>query len=193
MANDGIKQYLGPQDWSWISFFVYTELLKYQKAVEGKGLSTNDFTDAYKELVDNAVQKDGNKVLSEEDFTTVLKNKLDAIDISQYSTTEEMTAAINASIAGLTGFKFEKPENDQLPETGAENVIYLISNGTDASGNNIYTEYYWDGSRNVYETLGSTVIDLSNYLQKTDIREMTSQEMLSIWQRFFPDATLPTS
>lgn len=168
MTNDGTKQYLGPQDWSWISFFVYTELLKYQKAVEGKGLS-------------------------EEDFTTVLKNKLDAIDMSQYSTTEEMTAAINASIAGLTGFKFEKPEDDQLPETGAENVIYLISNGTDASGNNIYTEYYWDGSRNVYETLGSTVIDLSNYLQKTDIREMTSQEMLSIWQRFFPDATLPTS
>ena len=167
MADNKV-QYLGPQDWSWISFFVYTELLKYQKAVEGKGLS-------------------------EQDFTTVLKNKLDAIDMSKYSTTEEVIEKINAAIADKSNFKFEKPEDGQLPEVGIENVIYLIPNGSDASGGDIYNEYYWDSTNNRFESLGSTSIDLSNYLQKTDIREMTSQEMLSIWQRFFPDATLPTS
>lgn len=167
MADNKV-QYLGPTDWSWIAFFVYTELLKYQKAVEGKGLS-------------------------EQDFTTVLKNKLDAIDMSRYSTTEEVIEKINAAIADKSNFKFEKPEGGQLPEVGIENVIYLISNGSDTSGGDIYNEYYWDSTNNRFESLGSTSIDLSNYLQKTDIREMTSQEMLSIWQRFFPDATLPTS
>lgn len=168
MADDNKIQYLGPTSWSWIAMFVYTELLKYQKAVEGKGLS-------------------------EQDFTTTLKNKLDAIDMSKYSTTEQMTAAINAAIADKAGVKFEKIDSGGLPTTGTDGIIYLIPNGTDTSGTDIYTEYYWDSSREKYEILGSTVMDLSNYLQKTDIREMTKEEIFSIWQRYFTDATLPTS
>ena len=69
---------------------------------------------------------------------------------------------VNKLISGLSTLKILKV--DELPETGEENVIYLVPNNptTRAVVNNC-TEYIWqDGN---YEVIGSTQVDLSNYPQ----------------------------
>ena len=51
---------------------------------------------------------------------------------------------------------------DELPATGQSNIIYLVPNS--GSGNNVYDEYLWTGEK--FELIGTTQVDLSNYLQK---------------------------
>lgn len=61
--------------------------------------------------------------------------------------------------------------------TGQQNIIYLVpvGNGT----NNVYDEYIYIGNK--FECIGSTAVDLSNYVQKGDIKEFTSDEVQAIW------------
>lgn len=67
---------------------------------------------------------------------------------------------INTKIAAIATIKIQIV--DTLPENGASNIFYLVSNGG-ASGNS-YDEYVWTGT--AFEKVGSTDIDLSNYVQK---------------------------
>lgn len=54
-----------------------------------------------------------------------------------------------------------------------ENIIYLLANK--GSGNNIYDEYIvYDGTP---EKIGTTEVDLSNYLKKTDLVAITNAEI----------------
>lgn len=166
MANE--KKYLGELDWQYITqFILIPEFKKYVKAVPGKDLS-------------------------EEDFTTALKTKLEAIDLTQYSTTTEMNKAIEDAIKealkDITGLKFEKPADGVLPETGQNGVIYLIPNS--GAGTNVYDEYFWDSDNNKFELFGSTAMDLSNYLQKTDIIEMTTTEVQNAWDTAWSNASV---
>ena len=46
-------KYFGPTDTLYLIQLVYTELQKYVVAQQGMGLSSNDFTDAYKNKVDS--------------------------------------------------------------------------------------------------------------------------------------------
>ena len=85
-----------------------------------------------------------------------------------------MTAAINDAIAGITGISYEVVA--ELPATGSAGVIYLVSNSGSAS--NIYDEYIWVTNR--FEKIGTTDVDLSGYLLKTDITEITNGEIDSI-------------
>ena len=80
-----------------------------------KVLSTNDFTDSYKNTIDGLsgvyVAKDGAKVLSTNDFSDAYKTKLDAVDTSTYVqkvvgkdlSTNDFTDAYKATIDGLSG------------------------------------------------------------------------------------------
>lgn len=82
--------------------YLDTEVKKKVDAVTGKGLSTNDFTDALQtklnalptnaELQSGYMAKDGDKVLSDENFTSAEKTKL--AGLSNYDDT-----AIKAAIA----------------------------------------------------------------------------------------------
>ena len=49
----------------------------------------------------------------------------------------------------------------KLPETGEENIIYLVPKA--GEGNDIHDEYIWVNS--AYELIGTTAVDLSGYLQ----------------------------
>lgn len=60
---------------------------------------------------------------------------------------------------------------DDLPEVGQAGVIYLVP-----SGSNNYERYVWENGQ--YIDLGSTNIDLSNYLTKTDAQN-TYQKIIS--------------
>lgn len=76
---------------------------------------------------------------------------------------------VNALIAGLENVYFEIVE--ELPTEGETNVIYLVPNEGETP--NIYDEYIWiydpDTDAGVYELIGSTAIDLSNYYNKAEI------------------------
>ena len=51
----------------------------------------------------------------------------------------------------------------ELPETGEENIIYLVPKA--GEGNDVHDEYIW--VNNAYELIGTTAVDLSGYLPLT--------------------------
>jgi hypothetical protein len=95
-------------------------------------------------------------------------------DNTQIATTAFVTTAVNNAIGNITGLNFEIVPT--LPDTGTAGTIYLISNG--GSGQNIYDEYVWVNSK--FEKIGTTDIDLSGYLQTTDIVAITNAEIDTI-------------
>jgi hypothetical protein len=77
---------------------------------------------------------------------------------------------IDNAIGGLTEFDYQIIEN--FPASGKKGVIYLVSN---AHGeNDTYDEYLWIGNR--YEKIGNTDIDLTQYIQKSDMVTLTQAE-----------------
>lgn len=52
---------------------------------------------------------------------------------------------------------------NELPETGEENIIYLVPKA--GEGNDVHDEYIWVNS--AYELIGTTAVDLSGYLPLT--------------------------
>jgi len=71
---------------------------------------------------------------------------------------------VNNLISAAVNGRFEKVTT--LPASGEPNVIYLVPKTT-ALTNNVYDEYIWQD--NAWELLGSTEIDLSNYVTTTDL------------------------
>lgn len=65
--------------------------------------------------------------------------------------------------------------------TGTEGHFYFVP--ITGTTNNAYNEYLYIGS--VYEFLGTTQVDLSNYMKKDDIIEFTTEEVQAIWSQVF--------
>jgi len=88
--------------------------------------------------------------------------------------TDTTNALIAAAMAGITGISFEVVTS--LPTTGVNGTIYLIahSHGTQ----DIYDEYIY--VNNGWEKIGSTDIDLSGYMLKTDMVAITNSEIDTI-------------
>lgn len=103
---------------------------------------------------------DANNVAYKTDLSSFITNDVDSL-VNYYT-----KSVIDSKLSNLTNFHFEKV--DELPQTGGENVIYLVPNSSSTTGN-VYDEYYWDSVSNSFETLGSTAIDLSNYYTKTEV------------------------
>ena len=86
---------------------VTDQLTNYVEKVEGKGLSTNDFTNTYKNSIDNLpnnyVAKDGNKVLSSNDFTDALKTKLEGLENFDPKDINSAISAIEGTLGDITG------------------------------------------------------------------------------------------
>lgn len=55
----------------------------------------------------------------------------------------------------------------QLPSTGIDNVIYMVPKSDSEADNDIYNEYMW--INNKYEIIGSSKVDLSDYVKYSDI------------------------
>lgn len=109
-------------------------------------------TKADEEDLDLKVDKVTGKGLSTEDFTTQEKNKL-------------------ASIGAVMSYKGSVAAYENLPTTG--NVIgdtYNVS----SDGKN----YCWNGTG--WDDLGGT-IDLSSYVQKTELVPITNSQIQSDW------------
>lgn len=93
-----------------------------------------------------------------ENFITALVNNL----TNYYLKTDTYTKAeVNALIGDISGSKIETVE--ELPLEGRTDTIYLLPKV--GATDDIYDEYiYINGN---WERIGSTAVDLTNYLQKT--------------------------
>lgn len=101
-------------------------------------------------------------------------NNNELLNGAGYQTAGQVTILIDEAVSGLTGISFEIVET--LPATGESGKIYLIPGG--GIGQNIYDEYIYFGGR--WEKIGSTDIDLSDYLKKEDITVITNAEIDAI-------------
>ena len=100
-----------------------------------------------------------------------------AITAKGYQTSEQVRAAINESLSGITGSDIQVVGS--LPTTGVKGVIYLVAHAHGAKDN--YDEYVWVSSKSAYEKIGNTDIDLSGYVQKTDLVELTDKDLATMW------------
>ena len=114
-----------------------------------------------------------------------LKVKIDAMAVTVDGTvTADGTNAVTgkavydfvtAAIAGISGFHAEIVS--ELPASGQSNILYLVAKSTAASGDG-YDEYlYINGA---WERVGSTDIDLSGYVQASEMHAITNTEITDI-------------
>ena len=94
-----------------------------------------------------------------------------AITSKGYQTASDVSSAISSAIAGVTQFDYSIVAS--LPASGVKGTIYLISNS--GSGTNNYDEYIW--VNNAWEKLGTLAVDLSGYVQTTDLVAITNAEI----------------
>lgn len=82
---------------------------------------------------------------------------------------------VTAAIADITGFHAEIVT--ELPTVGQTNILYLVAKSSAASGDG-YDEYlYINGA---WERIGSTDIDLSGYVQASEMHAITNTEITAI-------------
>lgn len=94
--------------------------------------------------------------------------------ITDAMTSTEVQTAINTAISGITGISYEIVQ--ALPQTGSAGTIYLISNS--GTSTNIYDEYIY--TNGAFEKIGSTDVDLSGYVQTSDLVAVTNAEIDTI-------------
>lgn len=102
------------------------------------------------------------------------------------ATKEEVTSSINTATSDMATKTYvtqqlaninKKQVVTSTTEMTDPNTIYLIANeGTD---NNIYDEYLVIGSKP--EKIGTTAVDLTNYLQESDLVEISNGEIDTIF------------
>ena len=132
--------------------------------VNGLDLFSGSYNDLTNKPTIAGVTLSGNKTLAE----------LGIQPSGNYPTNSEMTQAINQAIAGITGVEFEVVTT--LPATGEAGTIYLVANSHGTG--DIYDEYIY--VNNAFEKIGSTDVDLSHYVQDTDLVELTNAEIDTI-------------
>ena len=93
---------------------------------------------------------------------------------TQIATTEFVTSAITTAIGGITGISYQIV--NALPATGAAGVIYLLANS--GTSPNIYDEYIY--VNNAFEKIGTTEVDLSGYVQTSDLVAITNAQIDTI-------------
>ena len=97
-----------------------------------------------------------------------------------YQTESEVQQLIDDELAGITGIEFEIVT--ALPATGEKGVIYLVGSASP------YDEYIWvepTGGTAYFEQIGSTSIDLSGYVQASEMHALTNAEIDTIFQQVF--------
>ena len=97
-----------------------------------------------------------------------------------YQTAAEVQQLIDNGLSGITGIDFQIIS--ELPSTGKKGVIYLVGS------NSPYNEYIWvepTGGTAYFEEIGNTSIDLSGYVQSSEMHAMTNAEIDTIFLQVF--------
>lgn len=93
-----------------------------------------------------------------------------------YQTEAEVQQLIDDELAGITGIEFEIVS--ALPATGTKGVIYIVGSASP------YDEFIWvepTGGTAHFEQIGSTAVDLSGYVQATEMHALTNAEIDTIF------------
>lgn len=181
----------------------------YVAKESGKGLSTNDLTDALLTDITNNTTKlaniheGANKTSASQVITSGTKIATITIDDtpidiyapaglsvdSEMSDTSENAVQnkvikkyVDDAIGGVTSIEFVIV--DALPETGESGKIYLVPNS--GSGTNTKDEYVWIPSESRFEKIGSTDIDLTPYLKIADIVEISTDDIDDMFDAVWP-------
>ena len=173
--------------------------------VSGKGLSSNDYTDAEKtKLSGIASGAQANVIESVKVNGTALTPSSKAVDVTVptktsqltndsgfqnatqvnsivtgkgYQTQSQVQSLINSAVGNVTSIRYEKVTS--LPATGSNGVIYLVahSHGTQ----DIYDEYIWIADTKTFEKIGNTDIDLSAYVKSSELTAITTNDLNTMW------------
>ena len=157
---------------------------------------TKNASDLYAEATarqnaDNALQQNiDNEAAARVNADNALEATIDGLkskvyaDLAAYYYTKSETysqAQINKLLASVNKPAFEVV--DVLPESGEQNVIYLVKKDTSSEQNDVYDEYVWiadeDGMSH-WEHIGSTAVDLSNYYTKSEITALLNNQKTEI-------------
>lgn len=94
-----------------------------------------------------------------------------------YQNASQVSSAINTAISGISGISFEIVQT--LPATGDAGKIYLVPAGQSTTGD-IYAE--WIYLNNAWEKLGTTAVDLTDYVTYSSTNEEFSSNNTVIAQ-----------
>lgn len=195
-------EHLGRTGTLWLMNKIKSVLATKVDKVEGKGLSTNDFTTALKTSYDSAVtdvaalKKQGgepNKINTVSVNGTALtpdsNKKVDItvpttatiktqIEAYKYQTSAQVQTAITSALSGVTSIDLQVVTS--LPATGKKGVIYLVAH-THTDTGDIYDEFVWVESKKFYEKIGNTDVDLSAYVKSVDITDISETDLATMW------------
>ena len=123
--------------------------------------------------LDSKVDKVTGKTLTSNDFTNAYKNKLDDLTkitkVSQLANDSNYVTNIKLQEALAKIKTLKKEVVEALPSTGEDDVIYLVKDSK-GKANNVYLEYLWING--AFELIGSTEVDLSGYVKNEDFEDM---------------------
>lgn len=173
--------------------------------VSGKGLSTNDYTNAEKsklsgitsgaqvnviesvkvngvaltpsaKSVDVTVPTKVSQLTNDSGFQNATQVN-STITGKGYQTQSQVQSLINSAVGNITSIKYEKVNS--LPTTGSNGVIYLVthSHGTQ----DIYDEYIWLAESKTFEKIGNTDIDLSGYVKSSELTAISTSDLNTMW------------
>lgn len=156
--------------------------------VEGKGLSTKDFTEALETKLKgieagaevNAIiqiKRNGSVLeIQSPDRSVNIEVPVKVSELtndSGFQTAAQVTQAITDALADVSGLEFQIVA--ELPPTGQKGIIYLVSKDTGSTAEDIYDEYIWVNDD--FEHIGSTAVDLTGYVQTSQMKPITNQEI----------------
>lgn len=178
------KQYFNKTDVIYIAELIKGELVKYVKAVNGKELSDNNFTDELLTKLENIDVSAYAPINSPDLLGTPTALDPESGERSRIATVSYIIRAIS----DISGIEFKKVGSKaELPTVGEKGVIYLVPK--DSATNDIYTEYYWvsatETTPGFYEILGDTSIDLSGYVKEEDLVPIPQSEIIAAWNSVF--------
>lgn len=173
--------------------------------VDGKGLSTNDYTTSEKTKlgaiasgaqvnVIESVKVNGTKIepsskavdISVPTKTSQITNDSGFQNATQvnatitgkgYQTRAQVQSLINSAVGNVTSIKYQKV--DSLPTAGENGVIYLVSHSHGTQ--DIYDEYIWISDTKTFEKIGNTDIDLSAYVKSSELVAISTSDLGTMW------------
>lgn len=95
---------------------------------------------------------------------------------SEYITEDELNSAINTKISSVMSYKGTVTNYSSLPSDAKVGDTYNITNSS--SNNKAGDNAVWNGTS--WDVLSGTV-DLTNYVETTDLVEITNNEIDTIW------------
>ncbi|HEN0920925.1 TPA: hypothetical protein U3R90_000851 [Streptococcus agalactiae] len=145
----------------------------YAKSVDipTKVESLSDATDYAKkiEIPHSVSELDGMDAYAK--ITALPKKVADLTDGADYIKQAELIEEVKSLIGNTKALEFSVVE--ELPSSGEKSTIYLVSNSK--AENDAYDEYIFVNGK--FEKIGTTSVDLSDYVKTSDITSITNEEI----------------